>query len=396
MALSVVRKGVISLTGRAGRSLVAPAAVIQPQIATIVSKALRGRDYKRPAPYPYKDNSYGLLQAFLDKTTHRMDENSKIIVVDGPIAAGKTKFAQELAEELDMHYIPQANMDMVYINSYGYDLRQLDPLVPDTCKSFDEKDFLGNPNHRRVAAFQFDMLKLRLNQYLDALGHLLSTGQGVVMERSVYSDLVFAETLAHFGYLSKKALNLYYECRKMTVPLLMRPHLVVYLDVPVDVTLKRIQARGLPHEINSSVLSTEFLSQMEMKYKQQFLREMKNHAEILVYDWSEEGDTEVVVEDIERVNFEFGKNDPKMADWKLKDEWEWCEKRMQYTKYRSQFMMWLVVPDFDVEEMVIPAGDHKIYADVLLQAPGERYEVGFNRDMGDQFILTKVKKDLAL
>ncbi|XP_068250731.1 NADH dehydrogenase [ubiquinone] 1 alpha subcomplex subunit 10, mitochondrial [Palaemon carinicauda] len=220
--------------------------------------------------------------------------------------------------------------------------------------------------------------------------------QGVVMERSVYSDFVFAETMAHFGYISKKALNLYHECRRMTVPLLMRPHLVVYLDVPVDVTLKKIQARGLPQEINSSVLSAEFLSQMELQYKQKFLREMNNHAQILVYDWSEEGDPEVVVEDIERVNFEFDRNDPKMADWKLQDEWAWCGKRMEYTKYRHYFMKWLTVPDFSVEELIIPAGDHKQYMDVLLSAPGEKYEVGFNADMGDQFILTKVKKDVAV
>lgn len=76
------------------------------QVATIVSKALRDKDYRRPAPFPYKDSQYGLVAALMDKTTHRFDENSKIIVVDGPIAAGKTKFAKVclLLLELPVHY----------------------------------------------------------------------------------------------------------------------------------------------------------------------------------------------------------------------------------------------------------------------------------------------------
>lgn len=79
--------------------------IIAFQVATIVSKALRDKDYKRPAPFPYQESQYGLIAALMDKTTHRFDENSKIIVVDGPIAAGKTKFAKVclLLLELPVH-----------------------------------------------------------------------------------------------------------------------------------------------------------------------------------------------------------------------------------------------------------------------------------------------------
>lgn len=75
-----------------------------------------------------------------------------------------------------MHFVPGANMDMVYINSYGYDMRQLDSQLPEAAKSFDEKNFLQNPTHRNAASFQFEMFRLRLTQYIDALAHVLSTG----------------------------------------------------------------------------------------------------------------------------------------------------------------------------------------------------------------------------
>lgn len=84
---------------------------------------------------------------------------------------------QEIAEELDMQYMPQCNMDMMYINPYGYDMRQLDPQLPASCKSFDEKNFVKEPTHRNATAFQFDMFGLRLGQYVDALAHVLNTGK---------------------------------------------------------------------------------------------------------------------------------------------------------------------------------------------------------------------------
>ncbi|KAK7078403.1 Ndufa10p [Halocaridina rubra] len=395
MALSAVRKGVSSLTGRAAFALaVASPPVVRLPVATIVSKAFRPRDYQRPSPYPYKENSYGFFQALVDKTTHRIDENSKIIVVDGPFAVGKSKFAKEIAEDLDMLYIPEANMDMYYINDYGYDMRQLDPQMPDSCKSFDEKDFLKNPKHPNVAGFQFSLFRIRLEQYIDALAHVLSTGQGVVLDRSVYSDFVFAETLASCGYLSRKALKLYYEVRKMTVPELMRPHLVIYLDCPVDVCLQKIKKRNLPHEVNSPVYTPEYLTNMETIYKQQYLKQMSNHARILVYDWSEEGDAEVVVEDIERVNFELDKHDPLFDDWKLEDEWSWCGKRIAYTKNKNYIMLWMNVPDTSVKELVVSAEDEIRFNRVWYSAPGMKYETGFNANMGDAFLLTKTKKEV--
>jgi NADH dehydrogenase (ubiquinone) 1 alpha subcomplex subunit 10 len=42
------------------------------------------------------------------------------------VALGKSKFAKELADELDMLYVPPVSMEDFYINPDGYDLRELD------------------------------------------------------------------------------------------------------------------------------------------------------------------------------------------------------------------------------------------------------------------------------
>lgn len=56
----------------------------------------------------------------------------------------------------------------------------------------------------------------------------------------------------------------------------------------------------------------------------------RTHAELLIYDWSNYGDVEVVVEDIERIDFDsFDKYDPKMKDWRMPNEWAWNTARIR-------------------------------------------------------------------
>lgn len=85
----------------------------------------------------------------------------QIILVEGPIAAGKTDFAKKLADELDMYYLPQASMDDVYINEYGYDMRELDSKLPPGAQSFDEKKFLNDPKNRLTSVLQMNMFGLK-------------------------------------------------------------------------------------------------------------------------------------------------------------------------------------------------------------------------------------------
>lgn len=77
------------------------------------------------------------------------------------MASGKTAFAKQLATDLDMHYVPDADLDEFLINPYGFDRRQLDPLLPENARSFDTKDFLTNPRHVNVASYQVNMCKLK-------------------------------------------------------------------------------------------------------------------------------------------------------------------------------------------------------------------------------------------
>ncbi|CAG9819656.1 unnamed protein product [Phaedon cochleariae] len=363
-------------------------------VRTITSRTTRsGEDSHppKPKPWPYKEKGYNLFSYLYDKTTSRLDENSKIIVVEGPVASGKSKFAKQLANEFEMLYLPEANLDMMYINSYGFDLRKLDAQLPDSCKSFDVMDFLRNPKHGHAAKFQIEQYMVKLSQYIDALAHVLSTGQGVVLDRCVYSDFVFAEAMYSQGYISKPAYRKYYEFRDNTIDELLRPHLVIYLDVPVPTILENIKKRAISYEKNSSVLTPQYLGVMEKKYKQNYLKEISKHAELLVYDWSDEGDVEVVVEDIERIDFNrHDDQDPHLKDWVYRLEEEWGCIRHLYADKKHRIMN-IPIPCFEVPELCIDALEADVFHKVMAEAPGEQYMEGYNAHLGDSGLLFRSK-----
>ena len=52
------------------------------------------------------------------------------------------------------------------------------------------------------------------------------------------------------------------------------------------------------------------------------------HCEMLIYDWSNFGDAEVVTEDIEQIDFDkWGKYDLKLDDWRVDRERQWGSMR---------------------------------------------------------------------
>lgn len=130
---------------------------------------------------------------------------------------------------------------------------------------------------------------------------------------------------------------------------------------------QRIKARNYEHEVNSPVFTDAYLRDMENIYKQQYLKDVATHAELLIYDWTAGGETEVVVEDIERIDFNVFEEDPmqkKMIDWRFPNEVEWCETRIKYCSGKPHLMNFFNVPRYDVPELLRSPESSKIWRDV--------------------------------
>lgn len=67
-----------------------------------------------------------------------------------------------------------------------------------------------------------------------------------MLERSAYSDIVFLETLYKHNLITKVTYKGLIEQRTNALAELMKPHLVVYLDVPVTKTLVSLLKKSFP------------------------------------------------------------------------------------------------------------------------------------------------------
>uniref|UniRef100_A0A8C1CHK0 NADH dehydrogenase [ubiquinone] 1 alpha subcomplex subunit 10, mitochondrial n=1 Tax=Cyprinus carpio carpio TaxID=630221 RepID=A0A8C1CHK0_CYPCA len=231
-----------------------------------------------------------------ERTTSRFKENSKIISIDGNLASGKGALAQKLADKLGMLYMPEP--DTHYVDKMTKEKVPLDKAFNGNCSL--EKFYLepkaSDGNSYRLQCWMYLM---RLLQYSDAVEHLISTGQGVILERSPFSDIVFLEAMFKEGFIRKQCVDHYNEVKGISICEFLPPHLVIYVDVPAEEVQKNLKASG-------KNVPLSYLKRIETAYKKNFLPKISEEAEVLAYDATQAQDIERVVEDIEYLKFEKG------------------------------------------------------------------------------------------
>jgi len=386
MSSSIVRRSV----ARAATLLKTNVAASS-QVRGIVAKEFRDPDAVKPWPYPYKTWNYSTWVAMWDDVTHRFDENTKIIVVDGPPTGNKEALAKYIAEKLDFHYMPDGHVDDWWVDEYGTDLRVVNPKVPPTMRSWDIHQFLQQPKHFHTARLQREIMMSRWIRYFDTMKHILNTGQGVVCLRSVYSDVAWSQTLVDMGWLSSAAMG-YLEAQKNdTVYEFLRPHVVVWADMKPHTIIENAYARAEPGEVNSPFYTPEVLEVLLKNYKELVLKPLSLHAELLVYDWSQDVDYEGVVDDICEIDFDqYGKYNEKMSDWTVfQKEWEWKNKRGRFNNMWGDILKRQLegVPPRDIPELFPNYTDIMAFEEARDKLPSQKYAPGFNKAMGDKLPL---------
>ncbi|XP_072028303.1 LOW QUALITY PROTEIN: uncharacterized protein [Amphiura filiformis] len=184
-------------------------------------------------------------QIKINRMLERCNERSKIIVVDGNIASGKSTVAKQIADSLGMLHMPEADVQYVPKRRLGHPVE--DKYVGDVSL----EKFYADPFSKDYHAFNFQymMYVSRYFQMCDAIKHVMHTAQGVVLERSVFSDFVFMEAEHKIGCFARDRVKLYDELVRYSLHKLVAPHVVVYLDVPVDKSLEGIKERHSEYQI---------------------------------------------------------------------------------------------------------------------------------------------------
>ncbi|CAJ0953842.1 unnamed protein product, partial [Mesorhabditis belari] len=376
------------------RRLLAPAGALkqgwkggEQQMRSIVHKSILQLPENYPQPWDYKNKGYQYTDAPFDCTQDRFTQNSRLIVVEGNVASGKSSLARQLADQLGFYHMPEFKMDDVLIDRYGNDLRKFYHLFPKRFRIPDMQMFYKNPMDELSAAMQERIFRCRFDQYLNALAHIMNTGQGVVLERAPHSDFVFANAMRAKNYIGHEFFKYYYFVRKNALPKLnFWPHLVIYLDVPVAKCMENIRKRGKVEEI--ACLDEEYLGTIEESYKDS-LREYRKHSKILAFDWSTPGDVDSVVEDIEATDLDFFEwhSGDVFEEWHAPvDEITWNGWRQYVTsKSNAHFYAFDGIETHDVGELYINPRDAGHFLQVMrqevLKSP---YAYGYNLKKGDE------------
>jgi deoxyguanosine kinase len=161
------------------------------------------------------------------------------IVVEGPIGAGKTSLARQLAQELDAEMLLEQPEDNPFLARFYGDMA------------------------RFALPTQLTFLFQRADQ-LRALGQLDMFRRPTVSDFLLDKDPLFARL-----NLSDDEFALYEKVYRHLKPQTPVPDLVVYLQAPVDTLVQRVRQRGVDFEQS---IPDEYLARLADAYARFFYR----------------------------------------------------------------------------------------------------------------------------
>lgn len=174
---------------------------------------------------------------------------SQLIIVEGNIGAGKTTFCENVSEIINYKVMYEPVTDNHYLEKFYEDPK------------------------RYALEMQFYLMSLRFKAHQEAILHIWTTGQGVIVDRSIYGDDLFCKRNYLDGNISEEGYQNYNKMKEIMCQFLMVPQLTIYLDVRPENCLKRIKMRNrdcekqIPLEYLEGLekLHSELLDELSLK-----------------------------------------------------------------------------------------------------------------------------------
>ncbi|XP_033762034.1 NADH dehydrogenase [ubiquinone] 1 alpha subcomplex subunit 10, mitochondrial-like [Pecten maximus] len=355
-------------------------------LTSISDPEYASRRKSRMAPYSYETKPLRYPQIFTNKTVNRLDENSKLIVIEGNVGVEKEEFGRKVAEEFGMKFIPEFTEEEYFIKGQGYDIRQTNEQVSDKVKFWDMEMLYTSKNPKDARHFlrtQLELYQEKFERYREAVSHIWNTGQGVVMIRSVFSDLVFAKALRKSGVFTAKGFQHYSRVYYNTQVELISPHLFIYLDAPTQYCMEQIKKRGRPWEVNSTILTEKFLGDIENVYQSDIFPQFKDLSEIKTYDMTSPLDFELIFEDLNETSLDGPRvnEDTKFIEWEPPLGIDMNLIRYQYGKNYNwnwnKIFEEINTPE-DIDELNYDSNEVEEVETILMEHPGHKYEQYYN------------------
>lgn len=198
-------------------------------------------------------------------------EKAQIIVVEGNISAGKSTLIKKLATKLNCIYYEEPISSNPYLTL-----------------------FYENP-HQYAFIMQMWLLKQRYLVYIKAMIQA-QNGKTVILDRSVFSDWVFAKNCHNDHLMTTEEFQQYCEQYFQLMKYLPDPDVVIYLETLPQTCYDRIHHMR-KRDCESSIELT-YLEGLHSFYSVFIQRMNKDNIILKLYDWNNFGSTKKIIEDI--------------------------------------------------------------------------------------------------
>lgn len=189
-----------------------------------------------------------------------MPDAPKFIVVSGIIGVGKSCLTRDLADHLGYEAIFEPVESNPYLARFYKD--------PKTW-AYPMQEYL---KHRRFAAYQYAYWGIRHGAF-----------KGVVLDRSLHEDTVFAEINRDLGNIDDLNWRTYLQGFQDFQAFLPEPDLYLFLDAPPEECLKRVGKRD---RVEESGLPLDYLKTLHAGYLK-WLDVIAPRVPVAVVDWLE-------------------------------------------------------------------------------------------------------------
>ena len=166
---------------------------------------------------------------------------SKLIVIEGNMAIGKSTMAKNLGELLNYHVLDEPVDSNPYLEKF-----YIEPK-------------------RYAFEMQLWIMMRRYQMHRDAYLHIAETGQPVLMDRSIYGDAIFAKVNYQEQNIGENSYETYLQIKKTLISTIRVPDVVIYLDSSVDKIYERLRKRSRSCEI---LIPRSYVEKLQKVYKQ--------------------------------------------------------------------------------------------------------------------------------
>ncbi|KNC56324.1 deoxyguanosine kinase [Thecamonas trahens ATCC 50062] len=195
-----------------------------------------------------------------------------LVILEGNISAGKSTLAQALGPLLGCKVFMEPTLTNPYLEHF-----YKDPL-------------------KWGLKMQLWLVRQRFYTYIAALNLMAASGQGVILDRSVFSDKVFADKCREDGFISEEGYAYYMALRARMLEALPVPHVTLYLDVDPKECHRRILHERC-RECESGI-PLDYLAGLH-KWYGQFLTDMEAAGSVVVtQNWNTFGDAKSIASSI--------------------------------------------------------------------------------------------------